>query len=145
MGMSSGGRGAVSEINVTPLVDVMLVLLIIFMVTAPLISQGVDVDLPKTKAEPMQGSEKKLVLTLTKDQTIFMGTNDKNPIPYAELEERLKNNKRVTEEKELYLHADRKLDYGFVVDIMALVKRAGVEKLGMVTDPVETKLQKGKK
>jgi biopolymer transport protein TolR len=139
MAMSSGGgRGrAVSDINVTPLVDVMLVLLIIFMVTAPLISQGVEVQLPKTKAEPLPGdSDKKLVLTLTQDKRIFIGANAENPIPYEQLEEKLKTNTRIQQDKELYLHADRKLEYGFVVDIMATVKRAGVEHLGMVTDPL---------
>ena len=139
MGMSSGGGrgGAMSDINVTPLVDVMLVLLIIFMVTAPLITQGVPVDLPQTRAEPMEGTEKKLVLTLTKDKQIFIGTNEENPIPYDQLEEKLKANVKLQQDRELYLHADRKLEYGFVVDIMALVKRAGAEKLGMVTDPLE--------
>src|SRR3990167_5241789 len=132
MGMSTGGRGgAMSEINVTPLVDVMLVLLIIFMVTAPLISQGVEVDLPQTKAAPLEGTEKKLVLTVTKEKRIFIGTNTENPIPYEELESKLKANARLQEDKELYLHADRKLEYGYVIDVMATVKRAGVEKLGM--------------
>lgn len=139
MGMSSGGGGgrAVSEINVTPLVDVMLVLLIIFMVTAPLITQGVNVDLPQTKAEAMEGTEKKLVLTLTKEKKIFIGSNEENEIPYPELEEKLKANAKLQQERELYLHADRTLEYGFVVDIMAIVKRSGVEKLGMVTDPLD--------
>ncbi len=137
MGMSTGGRGAVSDINVTPLVDVMLVLLIIFMVTAPLISQGVEVQLPKTKAEPLPNdSDKKLVLTITQDKKIFIGTNDQNQIPYDELEAKLKANARIQQDKELYLHADRKLEYGFVVDVMATMKRAGVEHLGMVTDPL---------
>ena len=147
MGMSSGGGGgrAVSEINVTPLVDVMLVLLIIFMVTAPLITQGVDVDLPKTRAEPMEGTEKKLVLTLTKDKKIFIGSNDETVIAYEELEEKLKANAKLQEERELYLHADRKLEYGYVVDIMAIVKRAGVEKLGMVTDPLDSAASAGAK
>lgn len=140
MGMSSGGGNsrAVSDINVTPLVDVMLVLLIIFMVTAPLITQGVDVDLPKTKAQPLEGTEKKLVLTLTKDKKVFIGTNKDNPIPYAQLEEKLKANAKLQADKEIYLHADRKLEYGFVVDVMAIVKRAGAEKMGMVTDPLDT-------
>lgn len=145
MGMSGGGRGgAMSDINVTPLVDVMLVLLIIFMVTAPLITQGVEVELPKTQAAPMEGTEKKLVLTLTKDKQIFIGTNKDNSIPYEVLEERLKTNARLQTEKELYLHADRKLEYGFVVDVMAKVRKAGVEKLGMVTDPLDSAAPQGK-
>lgn len=138
MAMSSGGgnRTAMSEINVTPLVDVMLVLLIIFMVTAPLITQGVEVDLPKTKAQAIEGTEQKLVLTVTKEKEIFIGSRKDNPIPYETLEEKLRTNARLQTDKELYLHADRALEYGFVVDVMAKIKQAGVEKLGMVTDPV---------
>lgn len=144
MGMSTGTgrRGAMSDINVTPLVDVMLVLLIIFMVTAPLITQGVPVDLPATNAQPLEGTDKKLVMTLTADKRIFIGTNEDNPIPYEQLEEKLSANARLQKEKELYLHADRTLEYGFVIDVMATVKRAGVTKLGMVTDPVEGKRKK---
>jgi len=140
MAMSGGGgpRRTMSEINVTPLVDVMLVLLIIFMVTAPLITQGVQVDLPQTRAQPMEGDEKKLVLTIRKDRQIFIGTNEDNPIPYDELEVKLSANAKLQRERELYLHADRSLEYGFVMDVMATVKRAGVQKLGMVTDPLET-------
>ena len=126
-----------SDINVTPLVDVMLVLLIIFMVTAPLITQGVEVELPKTNAEPLEGTEKKLVMTLTKDKKIFIGSNKDNPLPLETLEEKLKANVRLQKEKELYLHADRSLEYGFVIDVMAAIRRAGVEKMGMVTDPLE--------
>ena len=139
MGMSSGGRrgGAISDINVTPLVDVMLVLLIIFMVTAPLITQGVEVALPKTKAQPLAGDETKVVLSITKDKQIFIGNSDKSPIPLAQLEEKLKFNAKLQKDKELFLHADRSLEYGFVVDIMAIIKRSGIESLGMVTDPVE--------
>ena len=143
MGMgSNNGRGAMADINVTPLVDVMLVLLIIFMVTAPLISQGVEVDLPQTKASALTGDDKKLVLTLTKDKRIFIGTNADNPIPYEDLEIKLKTNAKLQEDKEIYLHADRKLEYGFVVDVMATVKRAGIEKMGMVTDPLEAEPDK---
>ncbi len=139
MGMSSGGgrRGApVSDINVTPLVDVMLVLLIIFMVTAPLIAQGVKVELPTTKAQALEGDDQKLVLTLTKDKRIFIGTNAENPIPFAELKDKLSTNARIQQDKTLFLHADRALEYGFVIDVMAIMKESGVENLGMVTDPL---------
>jgi biopolymer transport protein TolR len=136
MAMSTGGRGAVSDINVTPLVDVMLVLLIIFMVTAPLISQGVAVQLPKTKAAPLESPEAKIVLTVTADKKIFIGSNDQNPIPFAELENKLKTNAKLQQDKTLFLHADRKLEYGFVVEVMSAVQRAGIENLGMVTDPL---------
>lgn len=132
-----GRAQPMAEINVTPFVDVMLVLLIIFMVTAPLITQGVEVDLPQTKAASIAGDESKLVLTLTKDKKIFIGSNADNPIPYKELETKLRTNAKIKADKELYLHADRKLEYGFIVDVMAIVKRAGVEKMGMVTDPLQ--------
>ena len=139
MGMSSGGNrgGAMSDINVTPLVDVMLVLLIIFMVTAPLITQGVEVELPKTKARPLDGDEKKVVLSLTKDKQIFIGTNTEAPIPLDQLETKLKTNAKLQAEREIFLHADRSLEYGYVVDVMAIIKRAGIENLGMVTDPLQ--------
>ncbi len=122
-----------SEINVTPLVDVMLVLLIIFMVTTPLMEQGVKVDLPKTKAAAMSSQEQKLVLTVTKERRIYLG---KTEIPEAELLAKLKANERVKKEKEVYLHADQALPYGVVVGVMATLKEAGVEAMGMITDPM---------
>ncbi|MGF1509948.1 MAG: protein TolR [Myxococcota bacterium] len=141
MAMSGGGpeRRAMSEINVTPMVDVMLVLLIIFMVTAPLITQGVDVELPQTQAQALEGTERKLVLTVTRDRRIFIGTNEDIEIPFDQLESKLAANDRLQQDKELYLHADRRLDYGTVVDVMATIRRAGVKKLGMVTDPLDNR------
>lgn len=137
MGMASGGdnRRTMSDINVTPLVDVMLVLLIIFMVTAPMMEQGVKVDLPRTRAPMVESDENKLVLTITKERKIFLGDRE---IPYTELVGKLKYNPRVQQEGELYLHADRGLDYGFVVDVMARVQDAGVLKMGMITNPSGT-------
>ena len=130
----SGGGGAITEINVTPLVDVMLVLLIIFMVTAPMLQTGVDVNLPQAKAQTIPDDEGKLILTVTKDKRVFLG---KLQIQWDEVENTLKNNAKLNADKELYLHADRALLYGDVVKIMAAVKQAGVDKLGMVTDPLE--------
>jgi biopolymer transport protein TolR len=134
MAFSSGGgdRRAMADINVTPLVDVMLVLLIIFMVTAPLIQNGVKVDLPRASAQPMEHSEEKLVLKITKDRRIFLGDVE---IDAAQLEEKLSANARVQKDKELYLHADRTLPYGQIVEVMATARRAGVEALGMITEP----------
>ncbi len=131
-GTQSQGR-SMSEINVTPLVDVMLVLLIIFMVTAPLIQQGVAVDLPKTRAPTLDVHEDRVVLTITRDQRIYLGETE---IPYAQLRGKVTENIKLRRDKEIYLHADRALPYGFVVDVMAIIKDAGVENLGMVTDPV---------
>ncbi len=123
-----------ADINVTPMVDVMLVLLIIFMVTAPLIQQGVAVALPQTKAQTLDVQENKLVLALTQDKKIFLGEAE---IAYADLRDRLVGNIRLRDDKQVYLHADRNLPYGFVVDVMAILKDAGVENLGMVTDPLQ--------
>ena len=129
-----GQRRAMTDINVTPLVDVMLVLLIIFMVTAPLIQSGVKVDLPRASAQQMEHQEEKLVLTITRDRRVYLGTTE---IPAVDLEKKLSTNARIQKDKELYLHADRSLPYGSVVEIMAVARRAGVESLGMITDPVK--------
>ena len=137
-GGSGGGRQTLTEINVTPLVDVMLVLLIVFMVAAPLIQQGVEVKLPQATAQPIKGEEEKLVLSVKADKTIWLGTSDKPAqLALGELEERLKANARLQKDAQLYLMADRDLPYGFVVDVMAAVQRAGVTNLGMITDPRE--------
>jgi biopolymer transport protein TolR len=138
MAASTGGSGrqTLTEINVTPLVDVMLVLLIIFMVTAPLIQQGVDVNLPEARAKPVEAEEQKLVLSIKADKTLYLGTSeDAARIPFERLEEKLRGNARAMKDKELYLHADKALPYGFVVDVMATVQRAGVVNVGMITNP----------
>ena len=139
MGTSGSGRQTLTEINVTPLVDVMLVLLIIFMVTAPLIQQGVEVKLPDARAEPVKAEEQKLVLSVKADRSIWLGT-DAQPARVAleDLEERLRANVRVARDRELYLMADRRLPYGYVVEVMAAVQRAGVTNLGMITNPARS-------
>jgi biopolymer transport protein TolR len=111
--------------------------LIIFMVTAPLITQGVDVELPQTRAAPLEGTDEKMVLTVTKDRAIYLGSRRANPIPLEELRAKLAANARLQRERELFLHADRSLEYGFVVDVMSRIREAGVDRLGMVTDPVQ--------
>jgi biopolymer transport protein TolR len=143
MSMSTGGGTdqTLSEINVTPLVDVMLVLLIIFMVTAPLMKQGVEVALPQTSAQPIErADEDNLVLSLKKDKTIWVSSKGSQvQIAYEELVVKLENNEKLKKDKEIFLEADRALDYGYVVDVMARLKEAGVEKMGMITEspPVE--------
>jgi len=127
-----GDRRALAEINVTPLVDVMLVLLIIFMVTAPLIQTGVKVELPQAKTPPVQVEEQKLVLAVTKDKRVFVADVE---IPVDALAAKLKANAKLQKDKELYLHADRALPYGFVMEVMAIARSAGAESLGMITDP----------
>lgn len=136
MAFSSGqSHGPMSEINVTPLVDVMLVLLIIFMVTAPLMQQGVKVDLPEVAAEPVASTEKRLVLTVTKDERVYLGSSE---VPMERLIELLAENERLRTDKELYLHADQLLPYGVVVKVMAAAKQGGAENIAMITDPVAT-------
>ena len=137
MSMSAGGgreTGTLSEINVTPLVDVMLVLLIVFMVTAPMIQTGVDVDLPDAKAQSVPDESGKLIVTMTKDKRVFIG---KLEIPFAEVETMLRNNAKVQTDREVYLHADTNLSYGEVVKVMAAIKLAGGDKMGLITDPLE--------
>ena len=127
-----GRIGGMNEINVTPLIDVMLVLLVIFMVTAPLLTTGVQVDLPKVKSAPMQTDDSKLLLIITADEHIYLG---KDEITQG-VEEKLKANTRLQEEKEVYVQADEAVKYGVVLRVMAAARAAGVEKLGMITDPL---------
>jgi len=144
-GNKGGGRATMSEINVTPMVDVMLVLLIIFMVTAPLIQQGVKVNLPEAKAAPVEASEKKIVLSVDPAKRIFIGEAE---VPIEELETKLRANAKAQAEKEVYLHADRDVPYGVVVEVMAAAQRAGITNVGMITDPISsasTKKAKGAK
>jgi len=123
------GRSALSEINVTPFVDVMLVLLVIFMVTAPLLKQGVDVDLPRAKGKEIS-SEERLVIVLSKKGTVYLN-HKKMEMPV--LLEKLRTISKIN--PEVYLEADKDVPYGKVVALMADIKDAGIEKLGMVTEP----------
>jgi biopolymer transport protein TolR len=137
MAMMTGGGpggGSLAEINVTPLVDVMLVLLVVFMVTAPMLQTGVDVDLPNAKAQVLPDDSGKAILTITKERKVFLF---KMEIPFEDIENVLKNNAKLQADKEVYIHADQSLIYGDVVKVMAAIKLAGVEKLGMITDPLE--------
>ena len=127
--------GSLAEINIIPLVDVTLVLLLIFMLTAPLMYRGIDVNLPKTSGKPT-AVEERMVLTLTKEQTVYL--NDK-PVPVATLEQQLQSIFKNRQDKTLYLRADQALQYGFVVETMDRVRRSGIEKLGMVTEPIKAR------
>ncbi len=131
-GKEGAGRTTMSEINVTPMVDVMLVLLIIFMVTAPLIQQGVKVNLPQAKAAPVEAREKKIVLSIDRGRHLFIGEAE---VPIAQLEEKLKTNAKAQADKEVYLTADTDLNYGTVIEVMAAAQRAGITNVGMITDP----------
>ena len=123
-----------SDINVTPLVDVMLVLLIIFMVTAPMMMQGVEVNLPQTTAKSIKTREDPMILTINKKREIFLEDRQIKP---EDLENKMKSIFKYRRSKEVLLRADREVPYGFVIKVIAGVKRAGIDKLGMVTEPIE--------
>jgi biopolymer transport protein TolR len=132
MAMSGGGDGELnSEINVTPLVDVMLVLLIIFMITAPMMNTGVDLDLPQVTAKNIEDPEGKLVLSIDKSNRIFLGGTQ---VTWQDLKVKLESNERVKKESELYIEADTALPYGVVITAMAVAKNAGVAKVMMLTE-----------
>jgi biopolymer transport protein TolR len=121
-----------AQINVTPLVDVMLVLLVIFMVTAPIIQQGVQVNLPQAKAGAIPGTEELLVVTIAKDGKIYL--ND-NPMSPGELGQKLRAIRKLQADKQVYLRADQDVKYGIVMKTIAEIKQAGIERLGMVSRP----------
>ena len=123
--------GTLAEINIIPLVDVVLVLLLIFMLTAPMMYRGIDVNLPRAAAKPT-AVEERMVLTLTKDQALYL--NDRRVTPTG-IEEALRDAFRGRTDKTLYLKADAGLSYGAVIETMDRVRRAGIERLGMVTEP----------
>ena len=123
-----------AEINVTPLVDVILVLLIIFMVTAPMLQMGIDVNLPKVKSKSVDVTEEKLVLTITDAKEIFI---NKNRIPLNDLRTKLEGIFTSRIDREIFMRADKSIPYGFVIEVMSEVRKAGVDKLGMITEPPE--------
>ncbi len=123
---------AMSEINVTPFVDVMLVLLVIFVITAPMLSMGIDVNLPKVKSRSMDVTEEKLILSINENKEIFL---NKTRMPLGELQPKLIAIFANRIDREIFLRADKNVPYGFVVDVMAEIRRAGVDKLGMITEP----------
>ena len=131
MSMNSGKR-FMSEINVTPFVDVMLVLLIIFMVTAPMMIEGVAVDLPQTTAKSVKTSEDPLILSVTKEGGIFLERTEIKP---EDLENRLKSILKYRDNNEILLKADKDALHGFVVQVMAGMQRAGVNIGVIVTEP----------
>lgn len=134
--MTSGGNNGhlMSDINVTPFVDVMLVLLIIFMVTAPMMMQGVDVSLPEATAEPLESEKEHLIITIDTKNQVFI--NDFQ-VSVDGLGEKLKKILEGRSDREVFLKADKDISYGTVIQVMAEIKGAGVEKLGMVTVPAD--------
>ena len=134
--MTGGGNSGhlMSDINVTPFVDVMLVLLIIFMVTAPMMMQGVDVSLPEATAEPLESEKEHLIITIDTKNQVFI--NDFQ-VTVDGLAEKLKKILEGRSDREVFLKADKDISYGTVIQVMAEIKGAGVEKLGMVTVPAD--------
>lgn len=138
MGFSanSGDDSLMSEINVTPFVDVMLVLLIIFMVTAPMMAQGINVALPQVTATALPSDNNEIIVSLDKDGKVFI---NETQVAVELLKNNLKDAVAAKPDKNVYLKADKRVPYGDVVKVMAEVKAAGIEKLGMVTQPEEDK------
>jgi len=141
MALESNSDRLMSDINVTPFVDVMLVLLVIFMVTAPMMMQGVDVALPETTSESLVAKKENLIITINKKNQIYI--NDYQ-VALDFLQEKLIKIFEGREDREVYLRADKEIPYGVVVRVMSEIKGAGVEQLGMVTEPISPK-SKGKK
>ena len=129
--MESRHRRFMAEINVIPLVDVVLVLLVIFMITAPMLYRGIDIKLPSSASNTIK-PEVRMVLTIEKDQKLYL---DKDSISVAQLERRLRSAKEQNADVSVFLRADRDVPYGTVVQVMDGVKKAGIEKMGMVTEP----------
>jgi len=130
----SGGGGAIREINVTPLVDVMLVLLIVFMVTAPLLTSGLHIDLPEVQAANTPIKDAKLLLSITREERILFGEEDVT----KDVEKVLLGNARVQKEHELYIRADKEARYGTVARAVAAARSAGVTSLNLLVEPEET-------
>ena len=133
MNGDESGHSLISDINVTPLVDVMLVLLIIFMVTAPMMTHGVKVDLPETESKSIKTQEDPLILSITKNKEIFI---EDYKVELDDLGDKLSKIFANRAAKEILLQGDKGVSYGFVMTVMSQVKEAGITKVGMVTEPL---------
>lgn len=134
MGIWGSEKRFMSDINVTPFVDVMLVLLIIFMVTAPMMMQGVEVNLPQTTTKNIKAKEDPLILTVNRKGEIFL---ENHPVNLEVLGAKVKQIFKYRRDKEILLRADKEVPYGYIIKVMAGVKEAGISKLGMVTEPLD--------
>lgn len=137
--LNSGGRGGgkyrpMSEINVTPFVDVMLVLLIVFMVTAPLLNVGVDVDLPQSKAKPLAEERQPLTVTIDADGKLFL---EEQEIVRGVLIERLRAVADINKDTRIFVRGDKAIDYGTVMEVMGAINAAGYNRVALVTEPIK--------
>ena len=136
MNVGNDSKRFLAEINVTPFVDVMLVLLIIFMVTAPMMQEGIDVNLPQAQGKSLPSKEKRITISITKSNEIFL---NERKVEFSLLEDTLKKIYQNRSDREIFLRADQTVPYGFVVKTMGAIKSAGIEQLGMITVPLETR------
>jgi biopolymer transport protein TolR len=127
-----GRRGGFRDINVTPLVDVMLVLLVVFMVTAPLLTTGLRIDLPEVKAASTPVKDARLLVSITKDERVLFGEEDVT----SHVDDALKDSARVQKERELYIRADKDARYEIVAKVVAAARNSGVESLNLLVEPV---------
>lgn len=132
-GLTPRRRSSIADINVTPLVDVMLVLLIIFMITAPMLKQGIDINLPKAKGKSLEDTEK-INIVITKDEKVFVNDRLIQKDNLQNMLSTMKENNPI-----VILRADKAVPYGLVAEIMGEIKASGIEKIGMVTEPKESK------
>ena len=134
MELHRSSRRLMSEINVTPFVDVMLVLLIIFMVTAPMMMQGVDVNLPRTSTQAIPSEEERLVVSITAKREIYL---NEYKTSLDSLKRKLQAIFQNRPDRAVFLRADQTLPYGFVMEVMAAVRQSGIKRIGMVTEPLQ--------
>ncbi|MEO5339950.1 MAG: protein TolR [Magnetococcus sp. MYC-9] len=125
-------HGTMSDINVTPMVDIMLVLLVIFMVTAPLLTQGVEVNLPSTHAAPLNSKQEPVIITVNQDGLVYI---EKNLLNTAQLIERVSAMRKSNPDLPIFVRGDRKSAYGSVMIVMSQLQQAGVDRIGLVTEP----------
>ncbi len=129
----SESSGTISQINVTPLVDVMLVLLIIFMVAAPILQQGVELELPRETIVPIEGNDEQLVVSVDKSGKVFLGKG--NEVATADIGKRVKAALEAKQDKRVFIRADKRVAYGEVMAVMGSIRRSGIEKVGLITEP----------
>jgi biopolymer transport protein TolR len=128
----NSSRMVLSEINVTPLVDVMLVLLVVFMITAPMMQQGIDIQLPRTATAGIETKSEPLILTIKANKKIYWGST---AVITSNLNTKLKAHFKTQKQRQVYIKADKSVDYGLVAEVIAEVKAAGIENVGLVTLP----------